>query len=298
MNCPRCGSQDTIRHGHRRTGKGMVQVYLCKNCRRTFSFTPLPYINADPALVLKGMSLYNQGYSFAKTSSILEGITGERCPRNTIHYWSRRYGDIFTYCRLRDRYENKRQIVAKNLGERIMRFHKKKLRAHSERFPGIARYVSRIIRGMKIKSSDISLKADRERNRAMLFSTLSQRISYRSPETRILEMYGDEEPTDDELKRTLLINDAYTVVTDLPLHMRSGVLNNSYLTGTLSVLQIRDGWVNLLEPSNGEDHLLTLAHLLGAGDAVVKLCGVDPRRLKLGVFDREGMWSVYYNTYQ
>ncbi len=295
VNCPRCGSENTIKHGKRETSREEVQIYMCRGCDRVFSLTELPYLKNPPPRVLKGVSLYNQGYSLKRTSDILNHVYGEKVPRNTIHHWIHRYEDLFTYVRLRDRNESKRQIAIKDIDDVHMRIHRKKLRLLGERFPGFSRYASSILRSSRIKKGESSLRDIWNDDGYLLYRTYGQRIEYNSVESRLISMMGVDEPDIADIKRTLIINDAFTVSTNMPISFRSREFGNIYYWGVADIVQIRDGWFQVLRYSEDtEDQIRVMTDLLGVAEAFHQRCFIPKEKIRVGAFDRSRMWLVDY----
>ncbi len=291
--CPRCGSEKTIKHGKRETSREEVQIYMCRGCDRIFSHTELPYLNNPPERVLKGVSLYNQGYSLKRTSDVMKHVYGEDVPRNTIHHWVHRYGDLFTYIRLRDRNESKRQIAVKDIDDLHIRIHRKKLRILGERFPGFTRYANSILRSTRMKKGESSLRDIWNEDGYLLYRTYDDRVEFNSVECRLISMMGVDEPNITDVGRTLIINDAFTVSTNMPISFRSREFGNVYYWGVSDMVQIRDGWFQVLRYSvDTEDQIRVMADLLGIAEAFQQRCFIPREKIRVGAFDRNRMWLV------
>ena len=268
---------------------------MCRGCDRVFSFTEIPYLNNPPEKVLKGISLYNQGYSLKRTSDIMNHVYGGKVPRNTIHHWVHRYRDLFTYIRLRDRNESKRQIAIKDIDDMHIRIHRKKLRILGERFPGFSRYASSILRSTRIKKGDSSLGDIWKEDGYLLYRTYGQRIEYNSVECRLISMMGMDEPDLGDIGRTLIINDAFTVSTNMPISFRSREFGNVYYWGVADIVQIRDGWFQVLRYSGDiEDQLRVMTDLLGIAEAFHQRCFIPKEKIRVGAFNKKRMWLVDY----
>ncbi len=293
--CPRCGSADTIKYGRRETFREKVQIYMCRGCDRVFSLTEMPYLNNPPSRVLKGVSLYNQGYSLKRTSDIMNHVYGEIVPRNTIHHWVHRYEALFTYTRLRDRNESKRQIAVKDIDDLHIRIHRKKLRLLGGRFPGFLRYAISILRSTRIKKGKSSLGDIWKEDEDLLYRTYSDRIEYHSSESRMISIMGDDVPDLSDIRRTLIINDAFTVSTNMPISFRSREFGNVYYWGVADIIQIRDGWFQVLRYSGDtEDQVRIMSDLLGVGEAFHQRCFIPKEKIRVGAFDKSRMWIVDY----
>ena len=286
VKCPKCDGTEIIRHG-RRTSRGKsVQIYRCKGCGRIFSDTTLPYLNTDSSVLLKGISLYNQGYSLKRCSEIMETTFEKRIPRNTIHHWIHRYEDIFTYTRIREKHEEIPIVVTSYPGHKC-RFHRKKLKLLTSDYPGITSYFNRIRRGLKRTAFYGLDPAVFIEDEEALNCLDNSRIS-KEPEC-VYHALCEESDQLKELKRYLLINDAYTVGVDVPLYLTPSESGGDLLATIAPIIQIREH-IRILDPSS--DQNLTVKRLLGASKALIKRCDLDPDNIEIGGFDSEKMWLV------
>ena len=287
VKCPECRGSNIIKHGKRTSRGNSVQIYRCKNCSRIFSNTTLPYLNTDPATLLKGVSLYNQGYSLKRCSEIMENELGKKIPRNTIHHWIHRYEDIFTYSRIRERRDSI-PIQVKSYPGHKCRFHKKKLSLIASKYPGIESYFRRILRGLK-KTAFYGIDASKFVTDEEVESSLKNLVSFSSPECVYYSLCEESDQLKD-LQRYLLINDSFTIGIDIPLYQKPSETGGELIATTAPIIQIRDSWVRIIEPS--KDITSTTRNLIGASRALVARTDIDPNVIKIGGFNSENMWLI------
>ncbi|MFW3145802.1 MAG: transposase [Thermoplasmatota archaeon] len=287
MECPFCGGGIIIKHGKRKTKSGQRQIYLCKGCISTFSLNPIKNITADPKLVLKALSIYNQGYSLQQTSNMLEQIYGERVPRNTIHYWIKRYQETFTYLHIRDRNERKMQIIHRNIQNKIFRLHLKKLERVKAEHEILFRFLHRIARGIEKPKTDARpvWELIKEENSALL----DRRMFIDRTENRIASILKDEQKS--EITRSILINDGITVCENLPISASES--KDLYFSGSIDLLQIEGVKVTILLHSAGEQNeVLLLKKLLGLAGCLKAKMGRKGRDIWIGAFDESSTWLI------
>ncbi|MFH1565701.1 MAG: PD-(D/E)XK nuclease family protein [bacterium] len=115
MLCPYCGSQNYVRRGFRMKRYERIQLYLCLNCRKTF--TPQPTLSGKHyplPTIFRAISLYNLGYSLEDTCKIVNSkSTGsdssETDPKNnfelgasTLSSWLKEFSEYTKYARMRE----------------------------------------------------------------------------------------------------------------------------------------------------------------------------------------------------
>ncbi|MBN1539729.1 MAG: IS1 family transposase, partial [Candidatus Thermoplasmatota archaeon] len=77
MNCPYCHeSAGIVRAGIRNTGKGQIQKYFCRSCKKHFSDTKQPYTHYPIKVILHAVELHNTGYPVAS----IKTEVGKRYP--------------------------------------------------------------------------------------------------------------------------------------------------------------------------------------------------------------------------
>ena len=72
VNCPYCQSANYVKRGLRQKKLETIQLYLCNDCRRTFTPKAIKGKRYPLSTILNAISLYNLGYSLEK---VCQGIS-------------------------------------------------------------------------------------------------------------------------------------------------------------------------------------------------------------------------------
>ena len=75
--CSYCESKNTVRRGWRKTGRGDVQLFKCKDCSKTFTPSAVKGKHYPLPVVLDSISLYNLGYSLERVCEILNKLKSQ-----------------------------------------------------------------------------------------------------------------------------------------------------------------------------------------------------------------------------
>jgi transposase-like protein len=215
LNCKYCDRDNIIKHGTRKTKNGPVQIYLCRDCNRVFSTNPIPYMNTRSLLILRGISLYNQGYSLGESSKVLEKAFGEKIPRNTLHYWTKNYNDIFTYLNIRKKREKKFPLLPKIYSNKTYSLHRNKVDSIPDEFSTVVDYLYKAYRGFPKQYIDNPPFSEMTIEDANIYK--DNMVFEESPtEIRIIKIAEENNVADP--MRSILVNDAISICRNLPLY--------------------------------------------------------------------------------
>jgi transposase-like protein len=92
--CPKCTSENFVKHGIRKNKNYSIQRYFCNDCKRWFSFNlGFEGMKASPQIITSAMQLYFTGESLRSVQKFikLQGIT---VSHQTIHNWIKKYISI------------------------------------------------------------------------------------------------------------------------------------------------------------------------------------------------------------
>ena len=102
-NCPRCNSDEIVRHGIRHNKFGDIQRFTCKSCANRFVVNlGFERMKHNPQAITSAMQLYFSGESLRHTQDSLR-LLGTQVSYQTIHNW------ISKYVSLMDKYVDKIQ---------------------------------------------------------------------------------------------------------------------------------------------------------------------------------------------
>jgi len=92
--CPKCTSENFVKHGIRKNKNYSIQRYFCNDCSKWFSFNlGFEGMKASPQTITSAMQLYFTGESLRSVQKFikLQGIT---VSHQTIHNWIKKYISI------------------------------------------------------------------------------------------------------------------------------------------------------------------------------------------------------------
>lgn len=287
LNCRYCGNENVIRHGNRKTKNGPRQIYLCRDCDRVFSGGTIPYLNTRSDLVLRGITLYNQGYSLGQCSSMLRTSFDERIPRNTLHYWTKRYSDTFPYLKIREKRGITIPLLPKVYGNTVFSLHRRKIELIPDDMGTLKNYIARASRGIHRRNIGKGALDSFECGR---FDSIMDHMDHSKDtvESRILRLALESNEIDPI--RFILINDSRSICRNLPLYL---IKNGKEYSGFIDLVQYWNDRIHLISKSlDGLESEQTLKHLIASGLAMLQRTDLKPERIGLGAFDIERKWSL------
>ena len=102
ISCPYCSSKDFVKRGTRQKKGGKTQLYICKDCRRTFTPSWTKGRQHSWATILEALSYYNLGFSLAQTCEIVKQKFGDEIQPSTLASWLEQNKEICSYRRMRN----------------------------------------------------------------------------------------------------------------------------------------------------------------------------------------------------
>ncbi len=92
--CKHCRSDKIVRQGTRRNKSGVVQRFVCRACKKTFSANfGFRYRQFDPAIVSEAIHLFYSGMSSRSVADALK-VRGIDVDGSTVRRWVERYSRI------------------------------------------------------------------------------------------------------------------------------------------------------------------------------------------------------------
>ena len=108
--CPNCNSRGIVKRGKKKTKISIKQVYLCKNCSRHFTETPIKFKTYPAKTILAAISLYNLGNPILQIPKLIKKKHDITLTKSTVHRWIKEYSLPYT----RYRKNHKIRIIRKN----------------------------------------------------------------------------------------------------------------------------------------------------------------------------------------
>jgi len=92
--CPKCNSENVVKHGLTHNKYGDLQRYSCKVCGKRFSFNlGFEKLHASPQAVTQALQLYFSGESLRNTQNFLK-LQGVNVGYSTIYRWIDKYVNL------------------------------------------------------------------------------------------------------------------------------------------------------------------------------------------------------------
>jgi len=234
MRCPDCSSNDSvIKAGLRKTSKGKIQKYYCKDCETYFSDTKRSKTQYPEHVILYTLEQYNKGYPVSEAKK----LTGKRYqyspPRSTIYTWIDRYQDILTFLKLRKKYDVHPDELTtthelKHQQVYPFTYHNLKLNIHSKNRSELRRYINWIERSLP---RDMFLEGPRCSSLEIDHDFDIEEKDNITPELTQLAFNSQPKNSNKSPHETVedffLINDSTTVCTELPVFINPEELVSS-----------------------------------------------------------------------
>ncbi|MEX2405232.1 MAG: PD-(D/E)XK nuclease family protein [Candidatus Paceibacterota bacterium] len=233
--CTHCGSTENIKRGTRKTKKGRVQLYRCRECERTFTPDSITGKHFNRIVILEALIFYQLGFSLEDTARILKAKFEVAVAPSTISEWVEEYTWLCPYSRMRP--YGKKMYHPKDICETYsmahrqiykFRFHKAKTRLILEEdyrhrnFDSILEYLENVT-----SETPHQLFQDGERaSRAPLKFSKKQMIvrGKRNYATKlasfVLSGVQNRNMRHEALQRFMIATDSVTVATEVPVYIR------------------------------------------------------------------------------
>ncbi len=95
-DCQVCGSPNVMKFGTRKTKKGKVQRFKCKDCGHRFTVNEAGFekIQVDPKIVTLALDLYFKGVSLRKVTNHLNQFYDLEVSHVTVYNWIQKYVNL------------------------------------------------------------------------------------------------------------------------------------------------------------------------------------------------------------
>ena len=92
--CPKCTSENFVKHGIRRNKNYSIQRYFCNDCKKWFSFNlGFEGMKASPKIITSAMQFYFTGESLRSVQKFIK-LQGVTVSHQTVHNWIKKYISI------------------------------------------------------------------------------------------------------------------------------------------------------------------------------------------------------------
>ena len=308
VTCPECTSARIVKKGRRKNKFGQVQRYKCKSCGRSFSFKELKGKVYPAKVIMEAVSLFNRGYSMSEAVKRTRKRFKAMVSKSAVDSWIKEFSNICTYWRIRGKalklFPPEEIIYKRTFFHQIpyrFQYHRAKLEMFiKDYFSGLARYLKdipekcphRMFLTGKVRSSrielDFSIKPERKRNYACRLAGLALATTKNNRERHGV------------VQDFMLTNDTATLACEVPVYLypneaaefgflkNSGVDSREGITGHIDLIQIRFGYIHLLDfkPMAAKEKY-AMAQLLVYVLALSARTGIWLRNFVCGWFDEK-----------
>ena len=253
MKCQKCGRNQVIKKGKRKTRYGVEQVYHCKTCGRRFTERRLKGKTYRPKIVINALNYYNLGYTLEEASRLINRRFKVKTSKSSLQNWITEFSDVCSFRKIRNealKGFKKGTVVFTNSFEHQgldyeFKYHKAKLGKFALRFPGLIRYLKRFEHGCPSEMFEggvrcsqlkfnVKAKKSRGRNQACRLARLA------------LQAAEDNRGRHKVVEEFMLINDTATVACEVPVwHWEKNL--DVGVSGHIDILQIRYGKIYILD---------------------------------------------------
>ena len=331
FKCPYCFSRDYIKRGLRQKKLEQVQLYLCKDCGKTFTRYLSKGKHYPLAAVFEAISLYNLGYSLEKACQILNQKNGTDINPSSLSVWLTEFADYLPYLRMRDyalkRYAPAEMTVGATLAHQQLfryRFHRAKcdliisddfkhrrfgpLKEFLEMVPGECPH-QYFLKGLRASEAPMTFSKKQMIVRA--------KQNYATKICKfVLQSVEERKKRHDALQRFMFYNDSVTVATEVPVYLGKDDLEHlqtqlgfemyskkfeafasgqlpRLITGHIDLLQIRNGQIHLLDYKPKAEKENPIEQLTLYALALSRLTGLRLFEFKCAWFDETDYFEFY-----
>jgi transposase-like protein len=311
--CPHCRHSNFVKRGSRKKKREVVQLYLCRQCQRTFSRQSLKGRHYPTRVILEGVSLYHRGFSgqvVAKRLARRYSLDG--LDRTTVYQWAAKLSPLCPFARLRakviDRYPPEKMILETTLRHKQMyryRFHRAKaemqlsFREH-RRFHSLAAYLENAPWAYEDEASSNGLRASQLKSAFGKIDAQTHRSVASQIADLILETALKNVLRHELLQDFMVCNDSATLAVEVPVVLYPDDLRaiarrfglcfpqealNAHVTGHIDILQVRHGCVHVLDYKPDARKVDATSQLMVYALALSERTGLDLHDFKCAWFD-------------
>ncbi len=293
-HCPYCTSNKFVKRGTRKKKLEIVQLYLCRDCHRTFTAQFIKGKHFPMNLIIEGLNYYNLGFGLEETCRLLGQKFGVPVPGlssventiaptpSTLAGWVKEYSQLCRYSRLRPfaikMYKPEDTVEVTNMAHRQIyrfRYHRAKMQLvlkefKNQRFGPLKEYLEAVSSetphqyfqdGKRI--SEIKTKFDKAQ------MIIRSKTNYANALAKfVLQAVKENKFRHEALQRFFIANDSVTVASEVPVYIKKEDIEhmqnqlNFKVTEDLDKFKNKDGkilmtgHIDLLQVRNGLVHIL------------------------------------------
>ncbi len=326
--CPYCSSKDFVKRGTRKKKLEVVQLYLCRNCKRTFTAQFVKGKHYPTKLIIDAISIYNLGYGLEETCRLIKQRYGVNPGASTLNGWYAEYAPLCRYSRLRPfgikMFKPEEVVEEITLAHRQLyryRFHRAKMALALQdfkhrHFGPLKSYLEAVFTETPHqyfqdgrRMSEIKTKF----SKAQMIVRAKKNYANQLAEF-VLQAVKDNKQRHEALQKFMLANDSVTVATEVPVYIRGediGHMENELnfdigemgeyenkdgkvlLTGHIDLIQVRNGQIHILDFKPNAAKEKPIEQLTWYALALSRLTGLRMFEFKCAWFDEKDYFEFY-----
>ena len=327
MECPYCSSKNFTKRGTRKNQYQTIQLYLCKDCSRTFNPQKVKHKHYPLKIILESLTMYNLGHSQTKTCELLKEKFGIRINPNTLANWLQEFRSLCAYSRLRPKgkklYTPNQIIKDLNLDHRQVYkygYHQAKLDLITQEYPSnksfpiFQKFLQTIYATCphhyfstpgKHQSSRASQSGKARFDLKEVMVREKQNYATRIANL-VLQAVKNNRARHEILQRFMLINDSVTVAIEVPIYLLKKDLEHmekrlkfqfpnkpELLTGHIDFIQFRNNVIHILDYKPNSKRDKPYEQLTWYAVALSRLTGLRLYDFKCAWFDEDDYFEFY-----
>lgn len=291
FKCPYCFSINFVKRGFRKKKHEKVQLYLCKDCQKTFTPHMTKGKHYPLSSVLEAISLYNLGYSLEKACRIINGKNESNIMPSSLSNWLTEFSDNLPYLRMRGyavkKYSPRDMTLYATLAHQQLfryRFHRAKCELiigddfKHRRFGPLQEFLEMVPGECPHQYFQKGLRASEA---PMAFSKKEMIVRAKQNHANrlcqfVLQSVKERKKRHEALQKFMLYNDSVTVATEVPVYITKDDLEHLKTqlgfefyskehaseksgnsgSGTLTLPRLITGHIDMLQIRNGQIHIL------------------------------------------
>lgn len=300
--CPKCNTRrNVVKFGSRKAKNKVVKRFKCTKCEKTFSCEPVARTSYPVGIIAAALTHYDQGYTLAQTEGFIKDKYKLDTPAKTIYRWCRRYAQVCTFLRMRDKYEiNPKTIVyTKRLYHQQVydfRYHTLKTNIMGFAFPTMKQYLwsirqsddQRIYLSSKDRCSELKINAPNVSIRRTASNNATKMAMFAIPMAR------SRAQRHDAVERFFLMNDSTTFATEVPVYLTKseagdfGISIQENLTGHIDIIQYRNNRIYIMDFKPDQDPAQAAQQLMLYRMALSKRANIPIKDIYCAAFNETG----------
>ncbi len=328
-SCPYCHSKQFVKRGLRKKKLETVQLYLCGDCKRTFTAQFIKGKHFPMNLIIEGLNYYNLGFGLEETCRLLNQKFNVNPEASTLSNWVAQYSQLCRYSRLRPfaikMYKPEDMVEVTNMAHRQIyrfRYHRAKMKILLEdykhrNFGPLKEYLEAVSSetphqyfqdGKRI--SEIKTKFDKAQ------MIIRSKTNYANALAKfVLQAVKENKFRHEALQRFFIANDSVTVASEVPVYIKKEDIEHLQnqlgfkvvddldkfknkdgkilMTGHIDLVQVRNGLVHILDFKPHAAKEKPIEQLTWYALALSRLTGLRLYEFKCGWFDDKDFFEFY-----